>query len=196
MRERVGDERSGGRSAARADRNVVLAGVADEIPDDQEIAGELHLLNDAEFALQALLVVGDGVLQLALLVQRAQRLQAAGEAFASDVHEVAVDGVAGRDFELRERIRDFLQAQAAALGDVERAREHLGGIFEHAVHLVVVLDEELVAVELHASRVVNRLAGLDAEHDILCVGVVFAEVVAVVGGDERQAEIFFELPRR
>ncbi len=191
--ERVGDQRSGGRSAAGADRNVVLFGVADEVPDDQEISGELHLLDDAEFALQALLVVGDGVLQLALLVQRAQRFQAAGEAFAGDVNEVAVDGVAGRNFELRKRIGDFFQAQAAALGDVERAREHLGRIFEHAGHFVVVLDEELVAVELHARGVVNRLAGLDAEHHVLRVGVVFAEVVAVVGGDQRQAEIFFQL---
>ena len=61
------------------------------------------------------------------------------------------------------------------------------------MHLVVVLDEELVAVELHAGGVVNRLAGLDAQHHVLRVGVVFAEVVAVVGGDQRQAEIFFQL---
>jgi hypothetical protein len=37
--ERVGNERSGGRSAAGTDGNVVLFGVADEVPDDQEIAG-------------------------------------------------------------------------------------------------------------------------------------------------------------
>ena len=55
------------------------------------------------------------------------------------------------------------------------------------------LDEELVAVELHAGGVVDRLAGLDAEHHVLRVGVVFAEIVAVVGGDQRQAEIFFQL---
>ncbi len=57
----------------------------------------------------------------------------------------------------------------------------------------MVLDEKLVAVKLHARRVVNRLAGLNAEHDVLRVGVVFAEVVAVVGGDQRQAKIFFQL---
>ncbi len=191
--QRVGDQRSGGRSAARADGNAVLLGVADEIPDDQEVSGKLHLLDDGEFALQALLVVGDGVLELALLVQRAQRFEAAGEAFAGDVLEITVDGVAGRDIELRERIRDFFQAHVAALGDVERAREHVGRILEDAGHLVAALDEELVAVELHAVGVANRLAGLDAEHDVLRVGVVFAEIVAVVGGDQRQAKIFFQL---
>ena len=39
----------------------------------------------------------------------------------------------------------------------------------------------------------NGLAGLDAQHDVLRVGVVFAEIMAVVGGDQRQAEIFFQL---
>ena len=57
--ERVGDQRSGGRSAAWAYRNAVFLGVADEVPDDEEISGKLHLLNDGEFALQALLVIGD-----------------------------------------------------------------------------------------------------------------------------------------
>ncbi len=129
----------------------------------------------------------------ALLVQRAQRLQAAGEAFAGYVNEVAVDGVAGRNLELRKRIRHFLQPQAAALGNIEGAGEHFGRILEHAVHLVVVLDEELGALELHASGVVNGLAGLDAQHDVLGVGVVFAEVMAIVGGHQRQAKIFFQL---
>ena len=171
----------------------MLFGVADEIPDDEEISRELHLLDDGEFALEALLVIGNRVLELALLVQRAQGCEAAGEAFAGDMHEVAVDGVAGRDIELREWRRDFFEAQAAALGDVESAGHDFGRVFEDAVHLVVVLDEELGAVELHARGVVNRLAGLDAEHDVLRVGVVFAEIVAVVGGDEGQAEIFFQL---
>ncbi len=36
----VGDERSGGGTAARADRDVLLAGIADEIPDDHESSRE------------------------------------------------------------------------------------------------------------------------------------------------------------
>ena len=133
--------------------------------------------------------------QLSLLVQRAQRLQAAGKALASHVDEVAVNGVAGRNLELRKGICDFFQPQAAALGDVERAREHLRGVLEDARHFVVALDEELGAVELHATGVVNGLAGLDAQHDVLGVSVVFAEVVAVIGGNERQTKFFFQLEK-
>jgi len=36
-------------------------------------------------------------------------------------------------------------------------------------------------------------SGLDAEHYVLGVSVVLAQIVAVVGGDERQSEIFFQL---
>ena len=128
-----------------------------------------------------------------LLVQRAQRFEAAREAFAGDVDEITVDGIAGWNIELRERGCDFFEVQAATLGDVEGAGQDFGRIFEDAIHFVVVLDEELGAVELHAGGVVDRLAGLDAEHDVLGVSVVFAEIVAVVGGDEREAKIFFQL---
>ncbi len=133
------------------------------------------------------------VLQLALLAQRAQRFHAPGESFTRDVNEVAVDGVTGGNFKLRKRVRDFFEAQAAALGNIDGARQHVGRVFEHAVHLFVVLDEELRAVELHARRVADRLARLYADHHVLRVRVIFAQVVAVVGRDQRQAEILFQL---
>ncbi len=57
----------------------------------------------------------------------------------------------------------------------------------------MILDEELSAVEFHPRRVVDGFSGLDAEHYVLGVSVVLAQVVAVVGGDEWQSEIFFQL---
>ena len=41
--QRVRDERARARAAARPDRDAVLLGVADEVPDDEEVARELHL---------------------------------------------------------------------------------------------------------------------------------------------------------
>ena len=61
------------------------------------------------------------MLELALLFQRAKSLPSAGEALASDVHEITVEGEAGRNLEFRKWCRDFLQAQAAAVGNVQRA---------------------------------------------------------------------------
>ena len=56
--ERISDQRAGARAAARADRNGVALRPIDEIRDDQEIAFEAHLTNDAELELEALLVAG------------------------------------------------------------------------------------------------------------------------------------------
>ena len=126
-------------------------------------------------------------------MQRAQRFEAAREALTGDMHEITVDCVARGNIELRERRGYFFQVQTATLGDVEGAGQDFGGIFEYAIHFVVVLDEELGAIELHTRGVVDGLAGLDAEHDVLGVSVVLAEIVAVVGGDEWKAQIFFQL---
>ena len=52
--ERVGDDRAGRRAAARADGDAVLLGVADEVPDDQEVGGEAHLLDHPELELEPL----------------------------------------------------------------------------------------------------------------------------------------------
>ena len=94
--ERVRNQRTRRRTAARADRNVVLAGVADEIPHDQEISGKLHLLDDGKFPRQPLFVVREAVFQASLALQRTQRLQPAREAFPGYVFEIAVEGVSRR----------------------------------------------------------------------------------------------------
>ena len=50
--QRVGDHRAGRRAAARAHRDVVLAGVADEVPDHQEVAGEAHLVDHLDLVVE------------------------------------------------------------------------------------------------------------------------------------------------
>ena len=65
-RHGVADQAAGGRTAARADGDVLRFGVADEVPDDQEVARELHLLDHLDFAIQALGVFGEIVLEHAL----------------------------------------------------------------------------------------------------------------------------------
>ena len=68
------------------------------------------------------------MLQAALVLQLAQHIQAPGEALARDVLKVAVERVAGRHFELRETGRDFFQPHIAALGDLQRARQHAASL--------------------------------------------------------------------
>src|SRR5271165_1607674 len=112
------------------------------------------------------------MLQPALSLQRAQLLQAPGKTLAADVLEVAVQRVTRRHIEMRKRIADFFQANAAALGDIQSARQHVGRVLEDPAHLIMTLDKKTGALKLHSIDVLNRLAGLNAEHDILGVSVV------------------------
>ena len=90
-------------------------------------------------------------------------------------------------------IADFFQPHAAAFRNGQCSSENFGRIFENPVHLVVAFDVEAGALKLHAIRVLDGFAGLDAKHHILGVSIVFAKVVAVVGRHQGQTQIFFEL---
>src|SRR5262249_42604727 len=59
----VGDQASGGGSAAGADRDALLAAVADEVPDDQEVPRVLHLLDHLDLVREPPLVLIDRVAQ-------------------------------------------------------------------------------------------------------------------------------------
>ena len=50
----VGDQRARRRAAAGPDADAVLAGEADEVPDDQEVVGEAHLLDRPQLELEPL----------------------------------------------------------------------------------------------------------------------------------------------
>ena len=191
--QRVGDQRSCSRSAARPNRNVALLGVADEVPDDEEVSGELHLPDHLDLARQTLLVILQRVLQPAHGLELAQDVQPLAKALAADMLEVVGDRVARRHFELRKRVVNFFQPHIAALGNLQRARQHPLVSREHLPHLGSALHEELVAVELQAVGVVDRLARLNADHHVLGVRVVLAEIVAVVGGDQRHVEVLLQL---
>src|ERR1700735_1638700 len=92
--------------------------------------------------------------------------------------------------------RNLRHFEMATLANGARARQNLRRILEHAQHLVAILDEELVALELQPVRILNRLAHLDAQHHILRMGVVFAQVVTVIRSHHRQPKIFLQLEQR
>src|SRR6185295_7629233 len=97
--------------------NAALLGLADEVPDDQKVALVLHARDDAELALQPLVV--------ARLVERASlpaRLgEAALQALLRDVPEVAVRVEAVRHRKVRQhRLAQLELHRRAALRDLER----------------------------------------------------------------------------
>ena len=107
----------------------------DEVPDDQEIVGEAHLLDRLELEAEAVRQLGR------------RRAVAPAETLLAELHEI-VERVAA----LGDRVRGKqdpaeLDLDVAALGDLERPRHGVLETREVAGHLVRRLEEELVRVE-------------------------------------------------
>ena len=89
--EAVGGERAGRRAAARADRDAVPLGEGDEVPDDQEVVGEAHLLDRLELEAEALLQL------------RRHPVVALLQALLAELDEVVERVLAVRERELRQQ---------------------------------------------------------------------------------------------
>ena len=101
--QRIGDQRAGGRSAARTYGNVVFPCVADEVPDDQEIARKLHLLDDRRFPAPGAARNPQDCASAVPCSKCAQNFQPPRKTFAGDVLEIAVEREARREHRSAER---------------------------------------------------------------------------------------------
>ena len=174
--QRVGHDRA--RRAAPARRlDPLLAGEADEVGDDQEVAGVAHGGDDAQLVLQACpqqrrhLPVASLQASLALLAQPALRGLTVGH------REV-------RDAQVAQRHRDV-----ALLGNPARVADRLRLVREEGRHLGRRLEPEVVGFELQPAGRVEVVAGPHAQQDVVGLGLVLVDVVQVVGDDQRQANL-------
>ena len=77
----------------------------------------------------------------------------------------------------------------ALLGDTGGVFDGLRLVGEERAHLLLAFEVELVGLKAHAVRVVDGLAGLDTEQDVLHPGVGLAQIVGVIGGDQGQPRL-------
>ncbi len=87
-------------------------------------------------------------------------------------------------------MRDTLNLDVAAGSDIHGAAQRFRKFTEDLRHLHSALKVKLVGLELHAIGIAHGLAGLDAEQHFLGMSVVVMEVMAIVGGDERDTGLF------
>ena len=166
----VGDHRARTRAAAGADADAVVLGPVDEVGDDEEVAREAHLGDDAELELGLLAdVVGHA--------GRVADLQAALDL----LDQPGVLVLPGRAGEARHVGAVALgELDVAALGDPQRVvaglaqvvlvdpqRAHLG----RRLDVVAVAGEREALARAVAGRDVHRRAGVDAEQVLLALGV-------------------------
>ncbi|MCG3774995.1 MAG: hypothetical protein JW395_1823 [Nitrospira sp.] len=189
-RHGVADQTAGRRTAPWAYRNADGFRITDEVPDDEEVAGELHLLDHRDFAFQTFHVFGQIVLQPAGGAQSFQARPTTFKALPGHVSKVRIRIKGRRDIKARERILHLIQLYLATLRDLPGAINRIFEFAEEGHHLVAGLQVELGVIPVHALGIVDGLARRDAHQDLVSAGVILAEVVRVVGGDHRDAGLY------
>ena len=176
----VGHRAPGGGAPARPHPDAALASVADQVPGDEEVGGEPHVVDDVQFVGQPL--------QHPVRHRIAPALHRPLHGQVLQVGPVAVEPLRHR--EVGQLGLAELDGHVGPLGHQQRVvagRGHLV-VGEQVPHLRRRLQVVLVAVELEAALVGQQRAGLHAQQDVVGLGVVAVGVVAVVGGQQGRVE--------
>ena len=177
--EAVGHRTARRAPPARADPDVPATGVADEVPRDQKVRREAHLANRGEFVGQTL---DDLVLQ--------QVTPPLAGPLEGQVLEVGVGPVEPLgDREVGQLRVAELDLHLTPLGDPQGVVTRRGHVTEQIAHLGGRLQVVLLAGESEAVRVTHQGAGLHTQQRVMGPGVVTMGVVAVVGGQQRGAQV-------
>ena len=164
-----------------ADPDTVVLGPVDEVGDDEEVARETHLGDDAGLELGLLAdLVGD-----ALGV-------AVGEPLLDLLDEPGVLRLPLGHSEPGHVVGRGVELDVAALGDEQGVVTGLGqavALGPQLAHLLGRLDVVAVSVELEAVGVRHGAARRHAQQVLVGTGVLGAHVVGVVGGDRRDRQV-------
>ncbi len=174
----VGDGAPSCRPTTRADPNALFAGMVDEVPHDQEVAGEAHVLDHLQLVGKAIPDLTGQVLAPPL----------AGALPREMVEVGGIVGKAGRNGEVGQFGFAELDRDVGAFGDPEGVVARLGQVAEQVAHFGSGLQVVLVALELEPLRVTEGGAGLDTEQGVVAFVIGAVHIVGVVGGDDRCAE--------
>ena len=181
----IGHERAGARPAARTDRNAVGLGELDEVGDDQEVAGKLHVDDDVEFELEARLVVLAAVARHGA-VHRQPHPQTLTRLCLKLFRLVALGREARQDRFCRDRAKRaspcYFHRVFNRLGNVRKQPDHV------ARRLEIVLRRQPPPVFRG-----DDLSLRDAEERIMCSEIVGAGEIRFVRGHERDAKLVGEL---
>ena len=175
----VTDHGAGGAASAGADGDIHAAGIAHEVGNDEEIVRKAHFLDHFLLIgqLSAVLVIVAVALPITVVAQ---------------FFHVGIAVVSGRQFELRQVV--------FAEGKVHIAHiRNFCGVFdgtlisgEQGRHFRLATQIEVTGLVAHAVLVRQQFARLDAQQHIVGFRILTAQVVGIVGADQRQARLLVE----
>ena len=158
-------------ATARAYRDTLTLGVVHVVPHDKIVVRVAHLFDHADLVFQTVFV---GLRNIGAV--------AALQTFPAELFKKRLIIHTVRRFVIWNFSVSKIKIKVTLFGN-------FGGILagfrhhgEQLVHFVCRFDIELVGLELHFIRILNGLAGLDAEQDALHFGIFLAQIVGVVGG--------------
>src|SRR5207302_3220890 len=134
--------------------DAALAAEADDVPHDQEIAGEVEPLDHAEL-----------VLELPADARRDRPIALACAALGERA-QAAARRLAGRERELRKTVAQVRERERAALGDAAALADGVGHVPEQRRHLRGRLQMALDVGEQPPPRLVEGRAEADAGEDV------------------------------
>ena len=177
---RIGDHGPCGGASPRAHHHAVLLRPVDVVGDDEEVAAELHLADDAAFIVGLLEHLHRRVAVVALLQALLDLLEE---------QRGLVPPFGAVELRHERAILMVVEDHVAAFRDLQRVVAGVGMVLEQLAHLLGGFDVVSRSFELEAVGVVQRGAGVDAQHGVLGVLVRLHDVVRVVGGEQGRAEL-------
>ena len=181
--EAVADHGPRRAAAARSHRDAHAFGVAHEVGHDEEIVGKAHFLDHVLLVFQLapvfVIIAVPGL--VALVAQLFQIGKAVIPLRQLEFRQVVL---AEGKFKVA-HLRDLLGVFQCALVALEQRR-----------HLCLAAEVEVLRLVAHPVFIVHRFAGLDAQQDVMGLGVLLPKIVGVIGADHGDAGLLMDLQDR
>ena len=169
-----------GAATAGADRDADALGVAHKVGNDQEIIGKSHFFDHIHFVFQLLPVtLFFGTVAFA-------------ETLFTKFSKIGWRIIARGQFKLRQMILAESKLQLASIRDALRVFHCVGIAAEQFRHLFRGAQIEVLRLIAHTVGIIHRFAGLDAQQHIVALSILFAQIVGIIGGYQRNTGLLME----
>ena len=159
----------------------MAAAIIDKIPDNEEVAGIAHRVDDVQLKFQTLthLVI--------------HNLVALRQSLLAQVTQIAYGIIALRHRELRQQQMAKLHLYVATVGNFIGIAQGLRVIAEQFLHLVIAFQVIAVIVKAHTVRLINRAGRLNAQQNILRRRILLLHIMQIVRRYKAQTELLRQL---
>ncbi len=171
----IGHQTPGGTASTRSDNNPVVPGIFDKVPYNEEIVHISHLNDGLELILQA---IPDFFRHF-----RISFLQP----FVAEVPEILLCGTASRNIILREVEPAEFKPDMTPVHDPHGIFQSFRILPKQKFHFLRGFQVELRSFKAEPVGILYGLSGLDAEQDIMGIGILPVDIVHVIGRDQRNA---------